>query len=266
MTYNCVILNFHIYVNIPTTRLMFYIQLAVTNALPATPEVNEEHSGRSTSPETKPQTADTAGIYNYGQSYSAYYPSKFSAKRPSKNNAFAKPKRKIPNRRCRAFRLCGCLGRSRSGAYRVRNDTLPYFVRSSSVRPVGFNKISPPLSVRKKRQSLPRRRPPPPPQQQQRPQQIDVTQGRIRLNLYAYPEGYLAFLESYFVCTSTSSGISCGTSSSNVCGEDDAISKRKRLSAISEEDVCPLCGGSVDYATMKTATISRWKNALLVPF
>ncbi|CAI6363547.1 unnamed protein product [Macrosiphum euphorbiae] len=34
--------------------------LSVTNALPATPEVNEEHSGRSTSPETKPQTADTA--------------------------------------------------------------------------------------------------------------------------------------------------------------------------------------------------------------
>ncbi|XP_060851984.1 uncharacterized protein LOC132930244 [Rhopalosiphum padi] len=34
--------------------------LTVTNALPATPEVNEEHSGRSTSPETKPQTADTA--------------------------------------------------------------------------------------------------------------------------------------------------------------------------------------------------------------
>lgn len=250
---------------------MFYTQLSVTNALPATPEVNEEHSGRSTSPETKPQTADTAGIYNYGQSYSAYYPSKFKARRPSKNNAFAKPKRKLPpNRRSRAFRLCGCLSRSRSGAYRVRNDTLPYFVRSSSVRPVGFNKISPPLSIRKRRQSPPISSPPQPPppqrQQQQQPRQIDVTQGRIRLNLYAYPEGYLAFLESYFVCTSTSSGSNCGPSNSNF--DDDVASTRKRLSAISEEDVCPLCGGSVDYATMKNAITmtSRWKNALLVPF
>ncbi|XP_025406882.1 uncharacterized protein LOC112680873 [Sipha flava] len=34
--------------------------LTVANALPATPEVNEEHSGRSASPETKPQTTDTA--------------------------------------------------------------------------------------------------------------------------------------------------------------------------------------------------------------
>jgi len=237
----------------------------VTNALPATPEVNEEHSGRSTSPESKPQTADTAGIYNYGQNYSAYYPSKFKAKRPSKNNAFAKSKRKIPpNRRSRAFRLCGCLNRSRSGAYRVRNDTLPYFVRSSSVRPVGFNKISPRLSNREGRKSLPP--PPSPPQQprkpqQQPPRQIDVTQGRIRLNLYAYPEGYLAFLESYFVCTSTSS--------SNVRDDDDDVAgapSRKRLSDISEEDVCPLCGGSVDLATMKTAMTGRWKNALLVPF
>jgi len=244
---------------------MFYTQLSVTNALPATPEVNEEHSGRSTSPETKPQTADTAGIYNYGQSYSAYYPSKFKSKRPSKNNAFAKPKHKIPpNRRTRAFRLCGCLSRSRSGAYRVRNDTLPYFVRSSSVRPVGFNKISPPLSFRKRRQSPPII---PPPLEQQQPLQIDVTQGRIRMNLYAYPEGYLAFLESYFVCTSASSVSNCDPSSSNFRGDDDMASTRKRLSAISEEDLCPLCGGSVDYATMKTAITmtSRWKNALLVP-
>lgn len=253
----------------------------MTNALPATPEVNEEHSGRSTSPETKSRTADTAGIYNYGQSYSAYYPSKFKANRPSKNNAFAaKTKHKtLPNRlrrRSRAFRLCGCLGRSRSGAYRVRNDTLPYFVRSSSVRPVGFNKISPTLSNRKRQQPLPpppvpptlQQQPPPtlPQQQQQQPparQQIDVTRGRIRLNLYAYPEGYLTFLESYFVCTGTSNcaGSSCGTSS------EQLTTTRKRLSAISEEDVCPLCGGSVDYATMKTAALTgRWKNALLVPF
>lgn len=246
---------------------MFYTQLSVTNALPATPEVNEEHSGRSTSPETKPQTADTAGIYNYGQSYSAYYPSKFKAKRPSKSNAFAKLKHKVPpNRRCRVFRLCGCLSRSRSGAYRVRNDTLPYFVRSSSVRPVGFNKISPPLSIRKRRQSPPII--PPPQQKQQQPRQIDVTQGRIRLNLYAYPEGYLAFLESYFVRTSTSSDSNCDPSSSNFCGGEDLASTRKRLSAISEEDLCPLCGGSVDYATMKAAITmtSRWKNALLLPF
>lgn len=211
----------------------------MTNALPATPEVNEEHSGRSASPETKPQTTDTAGIYNYGQSYSAYYPTKFKAKRPLKNNTFTKPKRKKPKQRC-LFRLSSCCSRSRSGAYRVRNDMLPYFVRSSSVRPVGFNKISPPLSPRKQQQSL---------------QQIDVTKGRIRLNLYAYPKGYLKYLESYFTCTS-------GNYNNN---NNEVSLTKKRLSAICEEDVCPMCGGSIDMALMRTAT-SRWHNALLVPF
>lgn len=215
----------------------------MTNALPATPEVNEEHSGRSASPETKPQIADTAGIYNYGQSYSAYYPSKFKAKRPLSNNVSAKLKRnkKPPKRRCCLFRLGGCFSRGRSGTYRVRNDMLPYFVRSSSVRPVGFNKISP-LSHRKQRHRQS--------QQSQSRRQIDVTKGRIRLNLYAYPKGYLTFLESYFTCNNN---------------DDYGINEltRKRLSAISEEDLCPLCGGSVDYALVKTTT-GRWKNALLV--
>lgn len=214
----------------------------MTNALPATPEVNEENSGRSASPETKAQIANTTGIYNYGQSYSAYYPTKFEVKRPLNNNAFIKPKRKKPKRRCCLFRLSSCFSRNSSGAYRVRNDTLPYFVRSSSVRPVGFNKISPPLSHHKQQQQ----------QHQSPPQQIDVTKGRIRLNLYGYPRGYLQFLESYFVCTSSNNS-------------EDIESTKKRLSAISEEDVCPLCGGSVDYTLMKTAT-GRWKNALLVPF
>lgn len=214
----------------------------MTNALPATPEVNEEHSGRSASPETKPQTTDTAGIYNYGQSYSAYYPSKFKAKPPLSKNVSAKPKRKKkpPKRQCCLFRLGGCFSRGRSGAYRVRNDTLPYFVRSSSVRPVGFNKISPPLSLRKQRHRQSH--------QSQSRRQIDVTKGRIRLNLYAYPKGYLTFLESYFACNND---------------DDNNELTRKRLSAISEEDLCPLCGGSVDYALMKTAT-ARWKNALLL--
>lgn len=209
--------------------------------------MNEENSGRSTSPETKPQTTDTAGIYNYGQSYSVYYPTKFDVKKRSlsnNNDTFAKPKRRKPKQRCCLFRLSGRFSRSRSGAYRVRNDTLPYFVRSSSVRPVGFNKISPALSHRsnkKKQQQLPS-----PPEPQLR--QIDVTKGRIRLNLYGYPRGYLKFLESYFVCNNN---------------DDDTESTKKRLSAISEEDVCPLCGGSVDYANLMTG---RWKNALLVPF
>lgn len=212
----------------------------MTNALPATPEVNEEHSGRSASPETKPQIVDTTGIYNYGQSYSAYYPTKFKAKQPLKNNALPKHKKK-PKQRCCLLRGSGCFSRGRSGAYRVRNDTLPYFVRSSSVRPVGFNKISPPLSQGRRRQL-----------QQQQLHQIDVSKGRIRLNLYAYPKGYLKFLDSYFVTTSLN----------NPSHNDE--STKKRLSAISEEDVCPLCG-SIDYALMKTAN-GLWKNALLVPF
>lgn len=191
----------------------------MANALPTTPEVNEEHSGRSASPETKPQT-DTAGIYTYGQSYSAYYPTTFKPKLPLKT--IVKTKRKKPKQRCGLFRL-SCCNRSRSGMYRVRNDTLPYFIRSSSVRPIGFNKISPQLSQK----------------------QIDVTKGRIRLNLYAYPKGYLKFLESYFV----------------VSNNHDST-KNDRLPVISEEDVCPLCGGSVDYSLKN----SRWKNALLVPF
>lgn len=190
----------------------------MANALPTTPEVNEEHSGRSVSPDAKPQTA-TAGIYNYGQSYSAYYPTKFKPKPPLKT--INKPKCKKPKQRCCLFRL-GCFNRGRSGAYRIRNDTLPYFIRSSSVRAVGFNKISPP---------------------QLSHQQIDVTKGRIRLNLYAYPKGYLKFLESYFMVSNHES------------------TKTDRLPAISEEHACPLCG-SVDY-TLKN---SRWKNALLVPF
>lgn len=206
----------------------------MTNALPATPEVNEEHSGRSTSPETKPQSPDIAGIYNYGQSYSAYYPTKFKTKRPLKKNTISKLNyKKRPKQRCCLFRLSSCFNRRRSGAYRVRNDQLPYFVRSSSVRPVGFNKISPPLSLRKL---------------QHQPHQIDVTKGRIRLNLYAYPKGYLKFLESYFVCTNSSN-------------YNNNESTKKRLSAISEEDLCPLCG-SIDYALMKTAT-DRWKNVVL---
>lgn len=210
----------------------------MANALPVTPEVNEEHSGRSASPETKPQTTDIAGIYNYGQSYSAYYPTKFKAKKPLKNSTFAKPKRKKPKQRC-LFRLTGCFSRSRSGVYRVRNDTLPYFVRSSSVRPVGFNKISPPSTHHKPQQSL---------------EQIDVTKGRIRLNLYAYPKGYLKYLESYFTYTS-----------GNYNNNEGVTLTKKRLSAICEEDLCPLCGGSIDIALMRTAT-SRWQNALLVPF
>lgn len=224
--------------------LLFTPKLTVTNALPATPEVNEEHSGRSASPETF-QTVDATGIYNYGQSYSAYNPTKFRAKQPSKSTDFANPKCKKPKQRCCIFRLNGCFGRSRTGVYRVRNDTLPYFVRSSSVRPVGFNKISPPSLSRPKLQQK---------QEQSERLQIDVTKGRIRLNLYAYPRGYLKFLDSYFVCTE------------NV-GENynEVDTSRKRLSAISEEDSCPLCGGSIDYALMTNAT-GRWKNALLVPF
>lgn len=219
------------------------MQLSVTNALPATPEVNEEHSGRSASPETS-QTVDATGIYNYGQSYSAYNPTKFRAKQPLKSTAFvANPKCKKPKQRRCAFRLCGCFSRSRTGVYRVRNDTLPYFVRSSSVRPVGFNKIS---SLSLSRRKLQR--------QQPERQQIDVTKGRIRLNLYSYPRGYLKFLESYFVCTDS------GSNGSENYNEVD--SSKKRLSAISEEDSCPLCGGSIDYALMTDAT-SRWKNALL---
>lgn len=234
----------------------FCTQLTVTNALPAMPEVNEEHSGRSTSPETNKslQTAsDTTGIYNYGQSYSAYYPTKFIAKRRS-STTFSKTKRKKPpKKRCCLFRTSGCcFGRSRSGAYRVRNDTLPYFVRNSSIRPVGFNKISPPLLRCKHRQQQQ--------QQQQRPlqsqEQIDVTKGRIRMNLYAYPREYLKFLESYFTCTAA-----IGNDD-----DDDDRSTKKRLSAISEEALCPLCG-SPDYGLqMKTTGSGRWKSALLVPF
>lgn len=225
----------------------FRIQLTATNALPTTPEVNEEHSGRSTSPETKPETTGTSGIYNYGQSYSAYNPTKFMAKKQFllKNNGnVVKPKRRKPKQRCCLFRLSGRFSNSRSGMYRVRNDTLPYFVRSSSVRPVGFNKISPPLSHCSKKSQLQSS-----PLLQQ-PQKIDVTKGRIRLNLYDYPREYLQFLESYFMCNNN-----------NVIE-----TTKKRLSAISEEDVCPLCGGSIDYTNlMKTAT-GRWKNSLLISF
>lgn len=250
----CVITIIIMIMILTMTRAVVYFctQLTATNALPATPEVNEEHSsGRSTSPETKPQTTDTAGIYNYGQSYSAYYPTKFETKKRSlsKNNeVFVKTKRRKPKQSCCLFRLSGRFSRSRSGAYRVRNDSLPYFVRSSSVRPVGFNKISPPLSHCSIK-SVKKQRPPPSPQQQ--PRHIDVTKGRIRLNLYAYPKGYLKFLESYFVCNE------------HRARDDIAESTRKRLSAISEEDVCPLCGGSIDYANLVPG---RWKNALLVPF
>lgn len=163
----------------------------------------------------------------------------------SKNNdTFVKPKCRKPKQRCCLFRLSSRFSHSRSGMYRVRNDTLPYFVRSLSVRPVGFNKISPQLSHCSKKsqlQSSPLL---------QKPQKFDVTKGRIRLNLYAYPREYLQFLESYFMCNNN----------------DVVETTKKRLSAISEEDVCPLCGSSIDYTNlMKTAT-GRWKNSLLIPF
>lgn len=254
-------------------------QLTVTSALPATPEVNEEHSGRSASPETKqPRAAAdmTTGIYNYGQGYSAYYPRKLDRK-----NDLAKtspsPKRQQRRRR-RRYGLCsrglslfrpigGCLrcGRGRSGAYRVRNDTLPYFVRSSFVRPVGFNKISiahaavvPAVPAPVRRSSRRKRQRSPSPARQQSRGQIDVTKGRIRLNLYAYPDGFLTFLDGYFARTG-----------SDISTYDGVGPEEKRLSAISEEDVCPFCGGSVDRAALLTTKIAgRWNNALLqvVPF
>jgi len=254
-------------------------QLTVTSALPATPEVNEEHSGRSASPETKqPRAAadTTTGIYNYGQGYSAYYPKKFDRKNDLTNTP-PLPKRQ---RRRRRYGLCGhglslfrpiggCLqcGRGRSGAYRVRNDTLPYFVRSSSVQPVGFNKISvahaaviPAIPAPVCRSSRRKRQRSLSPAQQQSRGQIDVTKGRIRLNLYAYPDGFLTFLDGYFART--------GSDISTY--DDDGVGRtEKKLSAITEEDVCPLCGGSVDRAALLTTKIAvRWNNALLqvVPF
>jgi len=249
-------------------------QLTVTSALPATPEVNEEHSGRSASPETKQPraTADmTTGIYNYGQGYSAYYPRKFDRK----NDLAKTPPSMKRQRRWRRYGLCGrglslfrpiggCLryGHGRSGVYHVCNDTLPYFVRSSSVRPVGFNKISvayaavvPAVPASVRRSSCRKRQRSPLPAQQQSRGQIDVTKGRIRLNLYAYPDGFLTFLDGYF--TRTGSDISTY--------DDDGVGQtEKRLSAISEEDVCPLCGGSVDRTALLTTKIAgRWNNTLL---
>lgn len=237
-----------------------HTQLTATNALPATPEVNEEHSGRSTSPETKRQTTDTTGIYNYGQSYSAYNPTKFVAKKRPLSECddggctSVRPKRRSkPKKRCCLFRLgCRRFGRGRSGVYRVRNDSLPYFVRSSSVRPVGFNRISPPpVSLCNEKNSQPSLHSSPAAfDEQQPPRPMDVTKGRIRLNLYAYPSGYLRFLESYFACD-----------------DNDVIgTAKKRLSAISEEDVCPLCGGSIDYTSLTKTATGRWKNPLLIPF
>lgn len=264
--------------------------MAVTSALPATPEVNEEHSGRSASPETKKQSrtaTDTtstaaAGIYNYGQSYSAYYPRKFDRK-----NDFAKPSSPLSRRRRRRRRcyglsvfrpICGCLrcGRGRSGAYRVRNDTLPYFVRSSSVRPVGFNKIDlghatvvpDSAADHPVRRCNRRRRPRSSPPTQQTRGEIDVTKGRIRLNLYAYPDAFLTFVDGYFARTAAGNSGDCSVVIHN--GDDDGVGLTggKRLSAISEEDVCPLCGGSVDRAALQlttkiaaTAAVGRWNSA-----